>query len=124
MGINKNITNSHLSGLYGMNNSSGVSLNEMQPARPPLYSKNSSSHLSISSGSTLIPDFSIFGGDNTSFSSSSTLNDQYSYPPINLTRSLRNSLRKALSQKAIHIVHINDFDCLELARQFTPNGFF
>ncbi|CAO3613766.1 unnamed protein product [Cunninghamella blakesleeana] len=119
MGMNKNFTNSHLSGLYGTNNGSNVSLNEMQPARPPLYSKNSSSHLSVSSSSTLHIDFSIFGSDNSSFSSSSTLNDQYGFPPINFTRSLRNNIRKALSQNSVHMVHINDFDCLELARQFT-----
>ncbi|CAO3643983.1 unnamed protein product [Cunninghamella echinulata] len=119
--LSKNSATSHLSGLYGTSNNSSLSLNEMQqqPTRPPLYSKNSSSHLSISSGSTLIPDFSIFSSDNNSFSSSSTLTDQYNYPPINLTRSLRNTLRKSLQNNSVHTVHINDFDCMELARQFT-----
>lgn len=114
-------TSSHSSTLFGVN-SSNISLSEYNPLRPPLQSKNSSSHLSLSSGSSLFSDLSLFGSDShhSSYtSSSSSFSDQLHYPPINLTRSLRNSLRKALSQKNLTQVHISDFDCMELARQFT-----
>ncbi|ORZ10098.1 hypothetical protein BCR42DRAFT_358113 [Absidia repens] len=103
-------------------NGSNVSLSEHNPPRPPLNTKSSSSHLSLSSGSSLFSDLSLFGSDshnNHNTSSSSSSSEQVSYPPINLTRSLRNTLRKAVSQDNLALVHINDFDCMELARQFT-----
>ncbi|CAO3589607.1 unnamed protein product [Absidia cylindrospora] len=103
-------------------NGSNVSLSEHNPARPSLNTKSSSSHLSLSSGSSLFSDLSLFGSDNHNnhhTSSSSSSSEQVSYPPINLTRSLRNTLRKAVSQDNLALVHINDFDCMELARQFT-----
>ncbi|KAI8086523.1 ras guanine nucleotide exchange factor domain-containing protein [Halteromyces radiatus] len=93
---------------------------EYNPLRPPLHSKTSSSHLSLSSGSSLFSDLSLFGSDSHhSNSSSSSSSEQFNYPPINLTRSLRNALRKAINQNNLNLVHVNDFDCMELARQFT-----
>ncbi|CAO3594261.1 unnamed protein product [Absidia cylindrospora] len=113
-------SSSHSSTLFGVNGSN-VSLSEYNPLRPPLQTKNSSGHLSLSSGSSLFSDLSLFGNDshNSYYTSSSSLSDQLHYPPINLTRSLRNALRKAVNQNALTLVHINDFDCMELARQFT-----
>ncbi|KAI9486063.1 MAG: ras guanine nucleotide exchange factor domain-containing protein [Benjaminiella poitrasii] len=41
------------------------------------------------------------------------------YPPSILGKSLRNTLRKALNHNTLTIVHVNDFDPAELARQLT-----
>ncbi|KAL9548851.1 hypothetical protein MBANPS3_005489 [Mucor bainieri] len=41
------------------------------------------------------------------------------YPPSILGKSLRNTLKKALSQNSLAVVHVNDFDPTELARQLT-----
>ncbi|KAI8331211.1 hypothetical protein BC941DRAFT_439311 [Chlamydoabsidia padenii] len=105
-------SSSHASAIFSTNGSNGF-LSEYSPSRPSLNNKSSSGHLSLSSGSSLFSDLST-----TTLSSSSAL-EQVHYPPINLTRSLRNSLRKAVMQNNLTMVHINDFDCMELARQFT-----
>jgi hypothetical protein len=101
--------------------SNNATVNDYNPSQPPLSNKNSSSHLSLSSGSSLFSDLSLFNNDShtSSTTTSSAVPEQAHYPPINLTRSLRNSLRKAVNQKNLTMVHINDFDCMELARQFT-----
>ncbi|CAO3638618.1 unnamed protein product [Mucor fragilis] len=41
------------------------------------------------------------------------------YPQSILGKSLRNTLKKALSQNSLTVVHVNDFDPTELARQLT-----
>ncbi|ORX62719.1 ras GEF [Hesseltinella vesiculosa] len=103
---------SSASSLFNNTNASIISLSESTPTRPPLQSKTSS--MSLTSGASLFSDLSIFGGD-----SSTSSVDSLNFPPIILTRSLRNTLRKAIQQNNLRLVHINDFDCTELARQLT-----
>ncbi|CDH51824.1 ras guanine-nucleotide exchange protein [Lichtheimia corymbifera JMRC:FSU:9682] len=68
-----------------------------------LRKQPSGSHISLSSGTLLF----------------STLFEDGSNGPPNITRSLRNNLRKAMSQGVLSSIHISEFDPLELARQLT-----
>ncbi|KAI7905098.1 ras guanine nucleotide exchange factor domain-containing protein [Cokeromyces recurvatus] len=69
-----------------------------------------------------------FGGNNSGsiFSNLILFDDHHHfdssidrYPPSILGKALRNTLRKALSHNNLGIVHVNDFDPAELARQLT-----
>ncbi|KAI8384366.1 uncharacterized protein BYT42DRAFT_562259 [Radiomyces spectabilis] len=81
-----------------------------QDVRAMMQRSATGSHASISSGSYI---FSLFEDHH----STDSLTERHPQPNIN--RSLRNTLRKALSQNALSQVNVNDFDPLELARQLT-----
>ncbi|KAI8979667.1 ras guanine nucleotide exchange factor domain-containing protein [Mycotypha africana] len=69
---------------------------------------------------------STSNGSNTSLFGSLTLFDDHhqtdstdKYPSTIMSKSLRNTLRKALTQNILSLLHVNDIEPLELARQLT-----
>jgi hypothetical protein len=77
--------------------------------------KSTSSRIQSSTdshGSYLFSNLTLF--DDHSHSDSSE-----KYPPSILGKSIKNTLRKALSQTSLASIHVNDIDPVELARQLT-----
>lgn len=68
---------------------------------------------------------SVSSTNSSNFLSNLTLFDDHhhtadeKYPPSILNKSLRNTLRKAVSQASLTLIHVNDIDPVELARQIT-----
>ncbi|KAF7729563.1 hypothetical protein EC973_004238 [Apophysomyces ossiformis] len=91
----------------------GRKLSYTNEARATLQKSSSGSHLSLSAGNSLFSTLTLFDDHHTESALTAQL------PPPNITRSLRNSLRKALTQGMLGLVHVQDFDPLELARQLT-----
>ncbi|KAG0171525.1 hypothetical protein DFQ28_000878 [Apophysomyces sp. BC1034] len=91
----------------------GRKLSYTNEARATLQKSSSGSHISLSSGQSLFSTLTLFDDHHTESGLTAQL------PPSNITRSLRNTLRKALSQGVLGLVHVQDFDPLELARQLT-----
>lgn len=84
------------------------------PQRPLLHKAASSSHLSLASGSSLFSSTLTLFEDHSEASSSAT-------PPTpNIARSLRNTLRKTMSQGSMLTgLPVSDFEPVEIARQLT-----
>lgn len=72
---------------------------------------SSGSHISLTSGSSLLSSLTIFEDHSENTVSAA--------PAPNVARSLRSNLRKAMSQGALTSIPISEFDPQELARQLT-----
>ncbi|KAI8049329.1 ras guanine nucleotide exchange factor domain-containing protein [Thamnidium elegans] len=86
------------------------SYNETRMTMQKLNSSNLQLSASLSTSNT-----NIFS--NLSLSSDHHGDDKY--PPSILGKSLRNTLRKAVSHTSLACIHVNDIDPIELARQIT-----
>ncbi|KAI8150404.1 ras guanine nucleotide exchange factor domain-containing protein [Fennellomyces sp. T-0311] len=89
----------------------GRKLSYASEPRPTLHKQPSGSHISLSAGTSLFSTLALFEDHHHS--------EPAVAPPPNITRSLRNTLRKAMSQGILTTIHINEFDPLEIARQLT-----
>ena len=89
----------------------GRKLSYANEPRPMLHKQPSGSHISLSAGTSLFSTLALFEDHHHS--------EPAAVPPPNITRSLRNTLRKAMSQGVLTTIHINEFDTLEVARQLT-----
>ncbi|KAI7850568.1 ras guanine nucleotide exchange factor domain-containing protein [Circinella umbellata] len=88
----------------------GRKLSYTNEPRPTLQKQPSGSHISLSAGTSLFSNLALFEDHHS---------EPAAAPPSNINRSLRNTLRKAMSQGVLSNIHINEFDTLELARQLT-----
>ncbi|ORZ02341.1 ras guanine nucleotide exchange factor domain-containing protein [Syncephalastrum racemosum] len=88
---------------------------QITPQRPLLHKAASSSHLSLASGSSLFSSTLTLFEDHSDASSSSAV------PPTpSIARSLRNTLRKTMSQGSMLTgLPVSDFEPVEIARQLT-----
>ncbi|OAD00051.1 hypothetical protein MUCCIDRAFT_153874 [Mucor lusitanicus CBS 277.49] len=81
------------------------------------YSTSLQSSTISSSTGNMFSNLGLFDDHHHHHVDSSTSTDRY--PQSILGKSLRNTLKKALSQNSLTVVHVNDFDPTELARQLT-----
>ncbi|KAK4512532.1 uncharacterized protein ATC70_003234 [Mucor velutinosus] len=92
------------------------SYNETRITMQKSYSTSLQSSTIGSSTGNMFSNLGLFD-DHHHQADSSTFTDRY--PQSILGKSLRNTLKKALSQNSLTVVHVNDFDPTELARQLT-----